>query len=174
MEIPAKTRSGRRPAAPRKRVLCVDPFPIVRAALSDWINRTPDLVLCGTAGTEASALTAVAQLEPDVVVTEILDQQDLGLIRHLRGRHPPLPILVFSFRDEGWYAPRALEAGANGYLTKGTSVDGLLRAIRQVLEGRVVLSRELRSQPLPKGLHRSTGFRPRSFRLCNPSPVEHC
>jgi DNA-binding NarL/FixJ family response regulator len=70
-------------------------------------------------------------------------QHDLGFIRKLRRRHPRLPILVFSFRDEAWYAPKALEAGVRGYLMKGVNGTKLLTGIRSVLKGRLVLSPEM-------------------------------
>jgi DNA-binding NarL/FixJ family response regulator len=166
------TKDEIRTAAKRKRVLVVDQFPVARQALSEWINRTPDLTLCGAAHTKAGALTAVTQLKPDVVVTEILDQQDLSLIRSLHRRHPRLPILVFSFRDEGWYAPRALEAGADGYLMKGVSIDGLVDGIRGTLEGRVVLSPRIRAQLLRKCFGGRRVSRQRRGHRCDRSLVE--
>jgi two-component system, NarL family, response regulator FusR len=134
----------------RKRVFLVDQFPVSRVAVSEWLKETPDLTVCGEADSPTRAVTAVADVKPDVVVTEILRQQDLGFIQILRARHPGLPILVFSFRDEEWYAPRALEAGADGYLMKGVSKDGLLEGIRGALAGRVVLSLEMRARMLRK------------------------
>jgi DNA-binding NarL/FixJ family response regulator len=133
-----------------KRVFLVDQFAIVRLAVVEWFNRTPDLVVCGATDTAASALKAIRWLKPDIVVTEILIQQDFKFIETLHARHPRLPILVFSFRDEAWYAPRALEAGADGYLLKGISVDGFVAAIRRTLEGRVVLSPDMRYKLLAK------------------------
>ena len=150
----------------------MDQFPIVRLALSEWINQTPDLILCGIAPNEAKALTAATQLKPDVVVTEILDQQDFESIRSLHQRFPQLPILVFSFRDEGWYAPRALEAGADGYLMKGVSVEVLLNGIRETLEGRVVLSSEMRARLLMKCLRRRRNLKRLSNHRCDCSLFE--
>ena len=114
-------------------------------AFSEWLKQTPDLTLCGEADSAANALAAVGRLQPDVVVTEVLRQQDLGFIRSLHHHFPKLPILVFSFRDEEWYAPRALEAGAEGYLMKGVAPAELLEGIRAALEGRVVLSSKMRA-----------------------------
>ena len=105
----------------RKRVFLVDQFPITRMAVSEWLRQTSELSVCGEADNATSALAAVSNLKPDLVVTEIINQQDLGFIQSLRRRCPRLPILVYSFRDEEWYAPRALEAGADGYLTKGAA-----------------------------------------------------
>jgi DNA-binding NarL/FixJ family response regulator len=99
-------------------------------------------------------------LKPDLVVTEILRAQDLGFIRNLHQRHPGLPILVFSFRDEGWYAPLALAAGADGYLMKGVSVAELVEGIRRILLGRMVLSPTVRAQLQEKCGRRSRGASP--------------
>lgn len=149
----------------RKRVFLVDQFPITRLAVSEWLKETPDLTVCGEADNPASAMPAIGRLDPDVVVTEIIRQQDLGFIESLRQRHSNLPILVFSFRDEEWYAPRALEAGADGFLRKGVGKDALVRGIRDALEGRIVLSTEIRAKLLSKCRRdRRTG---RLHRLCS-------
>jgi DNA-binding NarL/FixJ family response regulator len=144
MKLKNKSKAGGKP----KRVFLVDQSSIVRLVLAEWLNRTPDLVVCGQADTTRKALRAIAQLKPDIVVTEILVQQDMTFIQALHRRHPRLPILVFSFRDEACFAPRALEAGADGYLFKGVSVDKLMNGIRGVLEGRLVLSPNMRYQLL--------------------------
>lgn len=130
----------------RKRVFVADHFPISRLAMEEWLKATSDLSPCGEADNASNALTAIDHLKPDVVVTEIFRQQDLGFIQSVHQEHPRLPILVFSFRDESWYAPRALAAGANGYLMKGVGRDELLDGIRRTIAGREVLSGEMRSQ----------------------------
>jgi DNA-binding NarL/FixJ family response regulator len=142
-------------------------------AVSDWIKQTVDLSVCGEAGTEEVAFSALRHLEPDIVVTEVLRQQDLGFIRNLH-RRPRLPILVFSFRDEEWYAPRALEAGADGYLMKGVSLTRLMDGVRAALEGRVVLSPQMRARMLLKCTRRrSVSAKPRKNWLCGSAHREN-
>jgi DNA-binding NarL/FixJ family response regulator len=145
-----KFENKTRVATGRRRVFVVDQFPITRLAVSEWLGLTPDLGVCGEADDESTAFTALRHSKPDLVVTEVLHQQDLGFIRSLHERYPKVPILVFSFRDEEWYAPRALEAGADGYLMKGVSPAGLVDGIRAALEGRVVLSPQMRARLLVK------------------------
>jgi DNA-binding NarL/FixJ family response regulator len=146
MKLTNKSKAPRKP----KRIFLVEPFSIVRLAIAEWLTRTPDLAVCGEADNAASALKSINRLRPDIVLTEILGPQDLKFIQTLHQAHPRLPILVFSFRDETWYAPRALEAGADGYLQKGASVDGLADGIRRALEGRIVLSPNMRYRLLAK------------------------
>jgi CheY-like chemotaxis protein len=142
-----------------KRVLVVDQFPGCRLAMGQWLEQTPDLKVCGEANRYGTALWAVGHLKPDVMVTEILSQQDFAFIRRIRRRHPGMPILVFSFRDEECYAPRALEAGADGFVRKAAGVAGLLHGIRGVLEGRIVLSTHMRTMLLSKCLGGRGGLR---------------
>jgi DNA-binding NarL/FixJ family response regulator len=58
-------------------------------------------------------------------------------------QYPHLPILVFSFRDEEWYAPQVLNAGADGFLQKRVDRSALVEGTRGTFAGRVVLSRAM-------------------------------
>ncbi len=142
----------------RKRVYLVDHFLISRMAVSEWLKETPDLALCGEADNPTSALEGICISKPDIVVTEIIRQQDFGFIRSLRRRYPHMPILVFSFRDEEWYAPRALNAGAKGFLTKAATANELLDKIRSVLASQVLASRN--SKEAIRGSNKSAKTRP--------------
>jgi DNA-binding NarL/FixJ family response regulator len=119
-----------------RRIVLVDRHTLMRRAAASWINRCPGLEVCGRAGGMAKAFRSINQLRPDVVVSEIMRPQDLGFIQELHRRHPSLPILVFSIRDEAEYAARAREAGACGYVMKDAGGDELVRSIRAVLRGR--------------------------------------
>ena len=57
--------------------------------------------------------------------------------------HPRVVILAISMHDESLYAERMLRAGASGYITKQQPPEELIRAIRQVLDKRVYVSKEL-------------------------------
>jgi DNA-binding NarL/FixJ family response regulator len=141
MEASARTRVRRRPR--RRRILIVNGVTVWREALTSRINRSAGLTVCGEAIGEQAAFDKVSRLRPSLVVTEIFRAQDLGFVKELHQRHPRLPILVFSFRDEEAYAPLALEVGARGYLPKGVDGDTLVAGIRKVLKGGVALRRDL-------------------------------
>ena len=141
----------------RERIFVVDNQPLMRIAVADWISRTDDLELCGEADNAASALKALERMKPSLVLTEIMQPQDLSFIQLLHRRHHRLPILVFSFRDEMWYAPKALAAGACGYLMKNVEGTKLLAGIHNALNGCLVFSPEIRrrlSRRLPVNARR--------------------
>lgn len=89
-------------------------------------------------------MTALRHEEADAIVLDIsLPGTDgLELIKHLRTEHPMAKILVVSMHDENVYAPRALKAGAHGYLMKSASGETFLTALGQVLQGEVWVSPE--------------------------------
>src|SRR5439155_5075134 len=97
---------------------------------------------CGQARDGHSALDAIEQLKPDVVVVDIAlgNASGIELIKDVKVRYPRLPALVLSMHDETLYAERSLHAGAKGYVMKQEEPEVLLRAIRQVLQGQVYLS----------------------------------
>ena len=142
-EMSLKQKSD--PAGNRERIFIVDDQPLMRIAVTDWINRTDDLELCGEADNTEHALKVLDRMRPSLVLTEIMQPQDFSFIQSLHRRHHRLPILVFSFRDEAWYAPRALAAGACGFLMKNVEGPRLMAGIHDALNGRLVFSPEVRT-----------------------------
>jgi DNA-binding NarL/FixJ family response regulator len=128
----------------------VDDHPIVRQGLALFIEREPDLMVCGEAEDATSALQAIRESTPDFVILDIsLDGRDgLELLKTLRVRHPSLPVLVLSMHDESVYAERSLRAGANGYIMKQEAAGKVITAIRQILGGDVYLSDRLTKRML--------------------------
>jgi len=154
-----KTRSN--PSVPKCKVFLVDDHPIVRQGLALFIDREPDLMVCGEADGATSALQAIRDAVPDFVVLDIsLDGPDgLELLKTLRVRHPNLPVLVLSMHDEAVYAERALRAGANGYIMKQEATDRVLTAIRHILGGDIYLSDRLTKRMLQQFVNGSVSPR---------------
>ncbi|MEX1016495.1 MAG: response regulator transcription factor [Phycisphaeraceae bacterium] len=133
----------------------MDDHPIVRRGLGQLIDKETDMELVGEADSPSSALDAVEELSPHVVVADLSFEglDGIELIKDLRARHPGLPVLVLSMHDESFYAQRVLKAGAMGYLMKQEGVEHVIDGIRSVRQGRVFLSNRM-SQAL---LSRMTG-----------------
>ena len=143
--------SERKPAIKKKRtVFVIDDHPIVREGLARLINGEPDLFVCGAAEDIYSALKSMEILKPDIAIADIsLKGPDgIELIKHLKTRMPGLPVLVLSIHDESIYAPRALRAGARGYIMKQEATENVLVALRRVLIGEVYLSDRMANKML--------------------------
>ena len=64
----------------------------------------------------------------------------LELIKAIKARHKDVRVLAHSMYEESLYADRCLHAGAMGYVHKTSHPDEVIKAIREVLAGRVYLS----------------------------------
>jgi len=126
----------------KNKVFLVDDHPIVRQGLTLLINQERDLTVCGEAEEMHSALQSIESAKPDIVVLDIsLNGPDgLDLLKHLRSRHPKLPVLMLSMHDESIYAERTLRAGANGYIMKQEATDKVLIALRRILSNEIYVS----------------------------------
>lgn len=141
----------------KRKVLIVDDHPVVREGLTLRVNRQSDLVVCGEAQNAAETLKLVVQEQPDIVLVDLMLKEGSGLdlIRDIASRHHGLPVLVLSVQDERMYAPRALQAGAKGYIMKNEVTEKVVDAIRHVLDGHVYLSSQMRARFLD-GLAKGT------------------
>ena len=139
----------RKPSAPKAatqiKILIVDDHPMMREGLRSAINRQPDMKVCGEAANAAQAMSVVQQLAPDLALVDITlpGKSGLELVKDLKVMHPQVVILAISMHDESLYAERMLRAGASGYITKQQPPGELIRAIRQVLDQRVYVSKEV-------------------------------
>jgi DNA-binding NarL/FixJ family response regulator len=134
----------------KRAVFVIDDHPIVREGLTQLINREPDLTVCGTAEDIYEALKAMQTLKPDIALADIsLKGADgIELIKNLKIRMPALPVLVLSIHDESIYAPRALRAGARGFIMKQEATENVLLALRRVLSGEIYLSKRMANKML--------------------------
>jgi DNA-binding NarL/FixJ family response regulator len=151
--------------AARARILLVEDHPIVRQGLAQILGQTPDLEVCSFAEDAHSALRAAGTCRPDLVIVDISLKSDDGLelVKDLRSRKVQTPILILSMHQESVYAPRAMRAGAQGYVMKGEPTPRLLAAVRKVLSGGLFFSDEVTADLL----RRQIGGEPTAL-----SPVE--
>jgi DNA-binding NarL/FixJ family response regulator len=77
----------------------------------------------------------------------------LEVLKALKAQHTQQRVLVVSMYDEMVYAPRALRAGASGYVMKQAGTETLVGAIRQVLAGGIYLSETMKAK-MPQWLCR--------------------
>jgi len=129
----------------RKRILVVDDHSIVRHGIATLLNSEADLIVCGEAGSYEQALELLPQTNPDVMLVDITlkDRNGLDLIREIRAAGNPVKVLVLSIHDESVYAERALQAGAQGYVMKEKGDDDIVKAIREVADGKTYVSPEI-------------------------------
>ena len=150
----------------RQQILLVDDHPMTREGLAANLNRQPDFAVCGEASSPAEAMSLLASLKPDLMVTDMTmpGRSGIEFIKDVHAILPDLPILVLSMHDEMLYAERALRAGARGYLMKDAGSAKFLEVIRLIVGGQSYVSPQVSARLLDA----VTGRRPRG----STSPIE--
>lgn len=126
------------------RVLVVDDHAVVRRGLATFLLGSSDLLLAGEASSGAEAVQLCGEVQPDVVLMDLVmpDMDGATATQQIRQRCPDVHVLALtSFHDED-LVQRALQAGAIGYLLKNVSADQLADAIRAASAGRPTLAPE--------------------------------
>ncbi len=118
-------------------VLVVDDHTIFRSGLRRLLADEADMRVVEEAGTAADAMQLLRRRTFDVVMLDInmKGRSGLEMLKALRQDWPALPVLMVSMYPEEQFAKAALEAGANGYVTKDAEPGDLLAAIRSVAQG---------------------------------------
>jgi DNA-binding NarL/FixJ family response regulator len=126
----------------RIRLLIADDHPIVLAGLQDVLGSQPDFEVVGKAGTGAEAVALASRLNPDVVVMDLRmpEMDGVQATALIKAERPEIYVLVLTaYASDADILP-ALETGATGYLLKDTPCKELFQAIRDVAQGKPVLT----------------------------------
>jgi len=119
------------------RVFVADDHAIVRKGIAAVLEIVPDIDVVGEAENGRDAVTRVEQLNPDVILMDLVmpDMDGIEAIRHIKDHQPEARILVLTtFAGEDKIFP-AIKAGALGYHLKDSRPEELVQAIRQVFRG---------------------------------------
>lgn len=123
-------------------VIIIDDHPLFSRGLAQLIETQKTLKVIGTAKDRSEALELINTITPDLAIVDLnLGQEDgLELIKDILSFRPQTKVLVLSMHDERFYAERALNAGAKGYIMKEEAETQVINAIQTVLSGEVYLS----------------------------------
>lgn len=127
------------------RFLIVDDHEILRLGFKVFTRLELNWIVCGETGDAAEAIHLARELRPDFSVIDIRLNRGGGLelTKSLRVEFPALGILVYSGGDEMIFAPRAIQAGAQGFVSKSEPAATLRTAIHRVLDGGIHLSERM-------------------------------
>jgi DNA-binding NarL/FixJ family response regulator len=114
----------------------------VRKALREIIAAQPELAVCGETDSAPEAIDLVRRCRPHLAIVDLSLKSGSGLdlIKRIHVHDEEVKVLVVSVHEDSLFAPRALDAGALGYVNKAEPEDRILAAIREVLRGRIALS----------------------------------
>ena len=127
------------------RVLLVDDHAVVRAGYRMLLRNSDDIEVVAEAESGERACKAFVDLSPDVVVMDLSMPGIGGLeaIRRIIARDNQARILVFSMHEDTVFVEQALQAGAQGYITKNSAPEILVEAIKELASGKTHIDSEI-------------------------------
>lgn len=119
------------------RILCIDDHQVVRDGVRRIFQDKNISIELGEASTASEATLLASRQDWDVAILDISlgGKSGLEVLKEIKRLRPRLAVLMFSMHSEEVYARRSINAGAQGYITKGSSSEELFDAINKVAKG---------------------------------------
>ncbi len=140
------------------KVLIIEDQDMARVALSVVLSKNPNIEIADMAVDGQEGVDKALELKPDLVIMDIgLPTIDgIEATRQIKEANPKIKVLMYTSREAEDDIFDAFQAGADGYITKGATVEQTLSAVLAVSEGtgwldpaiaKVVLTNIRRSTP---------------------------
>lgn len=132
------------PSKPEKpiRIAVIEDDLASRKMLVSTLEADADYAVVAEFSEGNTAIAAIPDLTPDIVLVDLglPDVSGIDVIRKLKALNPEFSVLVVTTFGDEKTVTSALEAGADGYLLKGTALEELRRDIRFLQSGGSPLS----------------------------------
>ena len=133
-------------------ILTIDDDRRFLKVLQNVLREDPDFQLVGEAANGEQAIRRIQELQPDVVLVDIVMPTLSGFdtMRRIKHRWPEIKIILVTAHPEPEYAMAAFKNGADGFIEKQRLAGALVRVMRQLTEKR----NETIARARPNSLHR--------------------
>ncbi len=129
------------------RVVVVDDHPVIRYGLERLLlDAVPEAVIVATATSVESALKAIHEARPDVVISDLMlgeAPDGLRLLDLVRRGPAACPVVIYSAYDTPALVFAALEGGAAAYLRKSARPAAIAEAVRAAASGKRLFDPDL-------------------------------
>lgn len=124
------------------RVLLADDHPLVLAGMRMLVERIEGVTVVAEANNGREAVALAGEHRPDLVVMDIsmTDLNGIDATALIKERHPATRVMMLSSHAGEEYVRRAIRAGAEGYLVKGSLPSELVTAVHTLMQGKPYLS----------------------------------
>lgn len=124
------------------RVLIAEDHKLVSEGLQLLLSTAEDVDLVGVAASSAEAIDRAMSLDPEVVLMDVnlgKGQSGIEATRAIKEAKPNTKVVILSMFTDPSTVAEAVKAGADGYLSKSSSREAVVDAIRNVAAGKSVL-----------------------------------
>jgi two-component system, NarL family, nitrate/nitrite response regulator NarL len=129
------------------RVVLADDHVFVRDGIKSLLENESNIVVVGEATDGQEALEVVEKMQPDLLIVDIRMPHLTGIevVEKLRSQNNQVKIVMLSMHESEEYVLKSIQAGADGYLLKGSSKDEFLKALHTVAAGGKYFSGDISS-----------------------------
>lgn len=127
------------------RVLLADDHPVVREGLSAMLESAEGITVVGQAGSGEEAVVQAIALRPDITLLDLRmgGMDGVEATGQILRQVPGCKVVIVTTYEDDSDILRAVEAGAAGYLLKGSSRQELIDAVQTAARGETVLTPSL-------------------------------
>jgi two-component system invasion response regulator UvrY len=120
------------------RVMIVDDQDLISSAITALLSDAPNIEVVAEARTGEEAILLAKQHKPNVILMDIRMPGISGIAatQKITAKHPDIKIIALTSCTDVLFASHMLKAGAEGYLTKGATLEKMVQAIRAVAMGK--------------------------------------
>jgi DNA-binding NarL/FixJ family response regulator len=121
------------------RIIIVDDHSILQQGIASLLSEYQDFVIVGQASNGTDALELIEKFLPDVLITDISMPGLSGydLLQHIKAKDLPTKVIFLTMHVKPDFIIKAIDMGADGYLTKDTLKDELVQAVRKVYDKQI-------------------------------------
>jgi two-component system, NarL family, nitrate/nitrite response regulator NarL len=129
------------------RVVLTDDHVFVRDGIKSLLENETNITVVGEATDGIEALTLIDELKPDLLILDIRMPNLTGIevVEKLRAKNNLVKIIMLSMHESEEYVLKSIQAGADGYLLKGSSKEEFLKAVHTVSGGGKYFSGDISS-----------------------------
>jgi DNA-binding NarL/FixJ family response regulator len=118
------------------QVVIADDHDILRSGVRALFESHPQWTVCGEASDGEQAVALAASLRPDLIILDVTMPVMNGLqaAEKIREVSPATKIVILSMHESPYITEKALQAGADVFLSKSDAGGKLLRAVDQLFD----------------------------------------
>jgi len=119
------------------KIIMVDDHQIVRDGIKALISDEDWIDIIGEASNHRELFALLDTLNPDLIMLDISmpEMSGIEIARKLTQERPEIKLLMLSMYMSEEFITNAIEAGAKGYLTKTTTQEEILNALKTIVDG---------------------------------------
>ena len=108
----------------------------MRRAVASALRLLRDVEIVGEAGGGAEGARAAMTSDPDLVLMDLSmpDLDGIAAMRRIHSRRPDLPVVILTAHADPGVEKEAREAGASGFLAKGTALEDLVVVLHEAAD----------------------------------------